>query len=88
MGEEGVLIHVGEVVDGDWVTDKIPALNSSPRDVSGAGDSLLIASAMALALGANIWEAASLGSIAAGIQVGRVGNTPITGRELFDGLEN
>lgn len=88
MGEEGVLIHNGEAVDGDWVTDKIPALNSSPRDVSGAGDSLLIASAMALALGANIWEAASLGSIAAGIQVGRVGNTPIAGRELYDGLEN
>jgi bifunctional ADP-heptose synthase (sugar kinase/adenylyltransferase) len=57
-------------------------LNLAPRDVAGAGDSMLIAAGMSLAVGANIWEAACLGSIAAAIQVGRVGNVPITIREM------
>jgi len=43
----------------------------------------LIASALTLASGGNIWEAAALGSIAAAIQVGRVGNTPIHTEELL-----
>ncbi|MEY3721640.1 MAG: hypothetical protein RL618_2159, partial [Pseudomonadota bacterium] len=53
-----------------------------PKDVAGAGDSLLIAGAMAMACGANIWEAGCLGSLAAAIQVGRVGNTPLQIVEL------
>jgi rfaE bifunctional protein kinase chain/domain len=77
IGEEGVLIHAGDGFDNEWLTDKIGALNSSPRDVAGAGDSLLISSSLVLACGGNIWEAALIGSLAAAIQVGRVGNTPI-----------
>jgi rfaE bifunctional protein kinase chain/domain len=86
MGEEGLLIHVGNTQADSWVTDRIPALNSAPKDVSGAGDSLLIASSMALGLGGNIWEAAAIGSMAAAIQVGRVGNTPIHSDELLEKL--
>jgi hypothetical protein len=41
---------------------------------------------MSLAAGGNIWEAACLGSIAAAIQVGRVGNTPIRTDELLQEL--
>jgi rfaE bifunctional protein kinase chain/domain len=83
LGEEGLLIHTtGDQHDG-WLTDRIPALNSSPRDVAGAGDSLLIASAMALACGCSVWEAACLGSLAAAVQVGRVGNTPLQIDELL-----
>ncbi len=77
LGEEGVLVH------GSEIDDRIGALNQTPKDVAGAGDSLLITSAMALARGANIWEAALLGSLAAAIQVGRVGNTPIEATELI-----
>lgn len=79
LGEEGLLINSD---NGTFLTDKIGALNSSPKDVSGAGDSLLITSALALACGGTIWEAAFLGSLAASIQVGRVGNTPLTSKEL------
>lgn len=79
LGEEGLLINTD---DRNFLTDKIGALNSSPKDVAGAGDSLLISSAMALACGANIWESAFLGSLAASIQVGRVGNTPLKAEEL------
>lgn len=86
MGEEGLLVHVRDATGNSWVTDRISALNSAPKDVSGAGDSLLIASSMALAVGGNIWEAAVLGSLAAAIQVGRVGNTPINSNELLEKL--
>ena len=83
LGEEGLLIHAGNIKEDGWLTDRVGALNSAPRDVAGAGDSLLIASAMALAAGGNIWEAACLGSLAAAVQVGRVGNTPLRTEELL-----
>lgn len=86
MGEEGLLIHAW---GGDTVgimTDQVPALNSHPKDVAGAGDSLLITGAMSMACGANIWEAGCLGSLAAAIQVGRVGNTPLQIGELSQEL--
>jgi rfaE bifunctional protein kinase chain/domain len=82
LGENGLLIHTSIDNQSEWLTDKIEALNSFPKDVSGAGDSLLITSTMALACGANIWESALLGSIAASIQVGRVGNIPLQLNDL------
>ncbi len=86
LGEEGLLIHAWDDTKGGAesgiMTDQVPALNSHPKDVAGAGDSLLIASSMAMACGANIWEAGCLGSMAAAIQVGRVGNTPLQIKEL------
>lgn len=83
LGEEGLLVHASNGHAGEWLTDRIGALNASPRDVVGAGDSLLIASALTLASGGNIWEAACLGALAAAVQVGRVGNTPIRTEELL-----
>ena len=83
LGEEGLLIHSGNGKDGDWLTDRVDALNSAAKDVAGAGDSLLITSAMTLASGGTIWEAACLGSLAAAVQVGRVGNTPLSIGELL-----
>lgn len=86
LGGDGLLIHAGGGSNEDWLTDRVSALNSSPRDVAGAGDSLLIASALTLASGGNIWEAACLGSLAAAVQVGRVGNTPLRSEELLRDL--
>jgi rfaE bifunctional protein kinase chain/domain len=83
LGEEGLLIHAGNGTSDDWLTDRVDALNSAPKDVAGAGDSMLITSAMTLACGGDIWEAACLGSLAAAVQVGRVGNTPIRTEELL-----
>ena len=82
LGQEGALVCPSSGPDQPWPPDQIEALNPNPKDVAGAGDSMLIASGMALAAGASIWEAACLGSIAAGIQVGRVGNTPISLGEM------
>lgn len=86
LGEEGLLIHASNGKEKEWLTDRVDALNDSPKDVAGAGDSLLITSALALASGGNIWEAASLGSLAAALQVGRVGNTPLQAEELMKEL--
>ena len=83
LGEEGLMIHAADKSGDSWLTDRVNALNSSPKDVAGAGDSLLITSAMTLACGGNIWEAACLGSLAAALQVGRVGNTPLRAEELL-----
>lgn len=87
MGEEGVLIHANNGGTAEFMTDQVPALNAHPKDVAGAGDSLLITSAMAMAAGADIWEAACLGSLAAAIQVGRVGNTPLLVNEVLSELK-
>lgn len=86
LGEEGLLIHADSGRPDNWLTDRVGALNTAPKDVAGAGDSLLITSALALASGGNIWEAACLGSLAAAVQVGRVGNTPIQTGELLQEL--
>ena len=83
LGEEGLLIHAGGGKEGEWLTDRIDALNSVAKDVAGAGDSLLVVSAMTLACGGTIWEAACLGSLAAAVQVGRVGNMPLRKEELL-----
>ena len=86
IGEEGVLVHAETSLTNSWLTDRIPALNNNPIDVSGAGDSMMITSAMALASNANIWEAALLGSIAAAIQVSRIGNVPLTTEEFLSNI--
>lgn len=84
IGEEGVLVHAETTSTNSWLTDRIPALNNNPIDVAGAGDSMMITSAMIFASGGNIWEAASIGSIAAAIQVGRIGNIPLKREEILN----
>ena len=59
------------------MTDRLAALCRTPKDPAGAGDAMLVVTSMALVLGANIWEAAYLGAVAAGCQVSTVGNTPL-----------
>jgi rfaE bifunctional protein kinase chain/domain len=86
LGPEGVLIHAPCSLQNGLITDQLPPLNPTPRDVSGAGDSLLACAAMSLAVGANVWESGYLGSLAAACQVGRVGNLPLTAAEIIKEL--
>jgi rfaE bifunctional protein kinase chain/domain len=81
LGSDGLLIHSKK--NGDWHTDRLEALNPRPRDVAGAGDSLLITAALSLAAGATIWESALIGSFAASLQVSKVGNIPLVMEELI-----
>lgn len=85
LGAEGLMIYNN--TKNALPTDNINALGSIVKDVSGAGDSLLTCSAMALCVGADIWQSAYLGSLASAIQVSRVGNIPIQKEELLKELE-
>jgi len=85
LGGEGLLIHAPQD-NPNIVTDRLPAFNTAPKDVSGAGDSLLTCSAMALAVGSDIWRGAYLGAVAAACQVGRVGNSPLSANALIEEL--
>lgn len=87
LGSEGVLVQSGRPGHHGLVTDQLPAFNTAPKDVSGAGDSLITCAAMALAAGVDIWQAAYLGSVAAACQVGRIGNTPLTAAEIVQELQ-
>ena len=81
LGTEGLLIHARDTAD--WVTDRLPAFNSAPKDTAGAGDSFLTCAAMALCAGVDIWQSTYLGALAAACQVSRVGNTPLTQGDLI-----
>jgi len=84
LGAEGIMIYNNS--QENFLTDNINALASTVKDVSGAGDSLLTCSSMALAVGSSIWQSAYLGSLAAAIQVSRVGNIPIKKEEILEEL--
>ena len=87
LGQQGALVCPSDETNKVWPPDQIEALNADPKDVAGAGDSLLTVSGMALAVGATIWEAACLGSIAAAVQVSRLGNTAISMDEMLCSLK-
>jgi rfaE bifunctional protein kinase chain/domain len=80
LGAEGMLINASQ--DGSLRTDRLPAFNPSPKDVSGAGDSFFMSAAMALRVGADIWQSSYLGALAAALQVSRLGNIPLTVADL------
>jgi rfaE bifunctional protein kinase chain/domain len=82
LGSEGLLVQVPDPDPRNFATDQLPAFNTAPKDSSGAGDSVLACTSMALAVGADIWQSAYLGSVAAALQVSRVGNTPLSAQDL------
>jgi len=88
LGADGLLIHADTNLSNSMLTDQLPAFNNSPKDVAGAGDSLLIATAMASVAGADIWQAAFIGGIAAACQVGRVGNIPLKYDEIIEEISS
>lgn len=86
LGQDGLLIFKKTDDRKSHIVDRIPALNKSPKDMAGAGDCLLVSSAMVMAQKRTIWESVYLGSVAAACQVGRTGNIPLTCNELISEL--
>jgi len=83
LGAEGLLINgVG------LKTEHIPALNSQPKDVAGAGDSLLAVSSLSMANKLHPYVSGLVGSVAAAIQVSRIGNVPVTRSELINQIQS
>ncbi len=87
LGAEGLLIHSPNPGSGNLMTDRLPAFNTAPKDVAGAGDCLLTCASLALAVGADIWQSAYAGSVAAACQVSRVGNLPLKAADLLTELQ-
>jgi D-beta-D-heptose 7-phosphate kinase/D-beta-D-heptose 1-phosphate adenosyltransferase len=65
-----------------------PTAAQEVYDVTGAGDTVLAACALALAAGGSFEEAARLANQAAGIAVGKVGTATVSARELTRALGN
>ncbi len=77
LGEDGMALATEE---GAFI--RIPTLARSVYDVSGAGDTVTAAVAVALAAGADVTEAALLANHAAGIEVGKAGVATVSPEEL------
>jgi bifunctional ADP-heptose synthase (sugar kinase/adenylyltransferase) len=60
-------------------SEQLPALAEHAVDRLGCGDALLAVATLAMAAGAGFMQAAYLGSVAAALEVMRMGNVPIHG---------
>jgi D-beta-D-heptose 7-phosphate kinase/D-beta-D-heptose 1-phosphate adenosyltransferase len=72
--------------DPDESVTHIPARALEVFDVSGAGDTVVAALALALSVGAPIKTAARIGNAAAGVAVGKRGTAAVRARELSKAL--
>lgn len=82
LGEDGMCVF-----EKSGKMTKIPTVAQDVYDVSGAGDTVISAYALAVAGGARAIEAAHLANCAAGIVVGKVGVAVATQEELIDKIE-
>jgi len=82
LGAEGLLLHALDK-NGAYRTDRLPAFNTAPKDVAGAGDCLFACASLGLRAGYDIWRSTYLGALAAAHQVSRVGNLPIDSKDLI-----
>jgi len=57
-------------------------------DVSGAGDTVIAMTTLALLAGASLEEATTLANIAAGVVVSKIGTVAVTQEEVLDALED
>ena len=89
-GADAVLVKRSEkgltLVHGERPALHIPTRAVEIADVSGAGDTLVTAFALALGAGAPPHEAALLANLAAGLAVGKPGTATVSHAELFEAM--
>ena len=66
----------------------IPTAAREVYDVSGAGDTVIATLALCVAAGAAIEDAAILGNVAAGVEVGKRGTATVSPDEILVALEH
>ena len=89
LAENGMVAYQKEKEQDDFVSSQFfPALVTNPVDVAGAGDSLLSGVALSLCAKNDLMQASIIGSCLAAITVNRIGNTPVTLKELENYLNN
>ena len=83
LGAEGIAVF-----EQGKSEKRMPTKARKVADVSGAGDTVIATLTMALAAGADIFEASYLANYAAGIVCGEVGIVPIEAEKLFNTIES
>ncbi len=83
-GPQGMTIY--HPTDPEGSVAHVPANALEVFDVSGAGDTVVAALALALSVGAPVKTAARIGNAAAGIAVGKRGTAAVRARELSTAL--
>ncbi|MDC1356373.1 PfkB family carbohydrate kinase [Pseudomonadota bacterium] len=66
--------------------EHFPALTVNPVDVAGAGDSLLSALSVCLAVGSNFMQASAIATYMASLSVQTIGNNPINKDQLKEAI--
>jgi rfaE bifunctional protein kinase chain/domain len=88
LSSDYVLLTLGEkgiaVFEKNGTEKRMPTKARKVADVSGAGDTVISTLTIALAAGANIYEASFLANYAAGVVCGEVGIVPIEKDKLFE----
>jgi D-beta-D-heptose 7-phosphate kinase/D-beta-D-heptose 1-phosphate adenosyltransferase len=77
QGKDGMTLF-----EGDGTVSHIPTVARKVFDVTGAGDTVISALALGLAVGMDLKTAALLSNVAAGIVVGEVGTSTVKAAEL------
>jgi D-beta-D-heptose 7-phosphate kinase / D-beta-D-heptose 1-phosphate adenosyltransferase len=78
LGKDGMA-----VIDRDGTAVPLPTMAQQVFDVSGAGDTVVAATALGLAAGGTIIDAAALANVAAGIVVGKRGTATVSSGEII-----
>lgn len=89
LGKSGLLIFCGD--GAQFSVEKLEPYASRVVDASGAGDSLLASASYLMAAGLDVYTAAYVGSIAAGLQLSQRGNSPLEHefwKGVFSGVES
>jgi len=81
VGSEGFIAYDRDI-KGEPINQAFPALSVNPLDVTGAGDSLLAVMAIGLASKQRMLPTAALATCMSALEVGKMGNVPITAKEL------
>ncbi len=81
LGHRGILL-----VSADGSLRHMPAASRAVSDVTGAGDTVVAVLAMALAGGADVWQAAEIANAAAGVAVGEVGAVAVQSAQIRNEL--
>lgn len=81
-GEEGMALFKPAARGRGAVVQQFPTAAREVFDVTGAGDTVLAACALALGAGGTLEEATVLANHAAGVVVGKVGTATVSGDEL------
>ncbi len=88
---ESILVTLGEcgmrLFQKNGRVVNIPTVAQEVFDVSGAGDTVIAAFTLALAVGATLSEAAYIANYAAGIVVGKLGTATTSRKELLERLK-